>query len=224
MDNHRANPLVLTREIYDQAIAELAHRDPRLAAALAAWGAPPFWAHPPGFAGIVLGILAQQVSLESARATFARLEATLGAVEPERFLTLDEAALKTMGLSRQKASYARGVAEDVVTRRLDLASLQGMDDETARARLMQIRGIGAWTAGVYMLLALRRRDAWPAGDLAVAKAIQELDGLPETPATEEAERIAERWRPWRAVAARMLWHYYLSKRNRTGSAPAAWSA
>ena len=220
----RANPLVLTRETYDQAIAELARRDPRLAEVLAAWGAPPFWAHPPGFAGIVLAILAQQVSLESARAMFGRLELALGRVQPERFLALDADSLKRIGFSRQKASYARGVAQDILAGHLDLDALERMDDEAARERLIQVRGIGVWTAGVYMLLGMRRRDAWPAGDLAVAKAIQELDGLAETPRADEAERIAERWRPWRAVAARILWHYYLSKRNRASSMPPAWSA
>ena len=144
---------------------------------LSTWGPPPFWTHPPGFPGIVLAILAQQVSLESARATFARLELAIGLVEPERLLSLDDGTLRAIGFSRQKASYVRGVAREIVAGSLDLDGLQFVDDEAARKTLVQVRGIGAWTADTYLLFSLRRQDAWPSGDLALAKAIQESRGV-----------------------------------------------
>lgn len=182
------------------------------------WGNPPFWTHPRGFPGIVIAILGQQVSIESANAAYSKLEAATGKVTPESVLSLDDAALKTAGFSRQKASYVRGVAQGIVDGEVDLRELESVDDEEARERLVRIRGIGAWTADTYLLFALRRQDAWPMGDLALAKAIEEVRELSKMPNTEEMDGIAQEWRPWRAVAARILWHHYLCERGRTASA------
>jgi DNA-3-methyladenine glycosylase II len=205
---------VLTPEDYGRAVARLAAADPVMAGVAARWGAPPFWRHPHGFAGLVRGILAQQVSLESAVAAFSRLEREMGHVEPEGFLQLDDARLRAIGFSRQKAAYARGVAHAIVAGALDLAALDAASDDEVRRTLVAVRGVGRWTADVYLLFALCRADAWPSGDLALAKAVQELWSLEAIPSWNELDAWAERWRPVRAVAARFLWHDYLSRRGR----------
>lgn len=211
--SHSSDP-ALTHETYARGISELASRDSDLAGAVSRWGNPPFWTHAPSFPGMVIAILAQQVSLESARAAFTKLEKSIGSVTPEGFLSLDDATLRAIGFSRQKASYVRGVAHGIMAGQVDLGDLESMDNDEARRSLIGLRGIGAWTADAYLLFSLRRQDAWPSGDLALAKAIQELRGLSTTPSSDEADRIADHWRPLRAVAARILWHHYLCERGR----------
>lgn len=207
----------LTDRAYPRRVSELTKRDSDLAEAVLRWGKPPYWTHAPGFPGIVSAILSQQVSLESAQAAFTKLENKIGAVNPEKFLSLDDATLRAIGFSRQKAAYVRGVARKMMAGEFDPQDLESMDNDQARQKLMEVKGIGAWTADAYLLFALRRSDAWPSGDLALAKAIQELRGLATTPGFEEVDRIADRWRPLRAVAARILWHHYLNQRGRTAS-------
>jgi DNA-3-methyladenine glycosylase II len=214
-------PQVLTSDTYHASVDRLAAADPVLASVVERWGPPPFWRHPAGFAGLVHGILAQQVSLESAVAAYGRLEAALGRVEPEAFLTLDDARLRAIGFSRQKAAYARGLAAAIAAGALDLTGLEGASDDEVRGALLALRGIGRWTADVYLLFALRRPDAWPSGDLALARAVQELWGMPAPPGWDELDAWAERWRPQRAVAARFLWHDYLSRRGRGWSGGAS---
>ncbi len=204
----------LTAATYALAVDHLAASDAVLASVVERWGPPPLWRHPKGFAGLVHGILAQQVSLESAVAAFGKLEGALGRVEPEAFLVLDDARLRAIGFSRQKAAYARGLAAAIETGALDLAALDVAPDDEVRRALMRVRGIGRWTADVYLLFALRRPDAWPSGDLALAIAVQELHDQPTRPSWAELDAFAERWRPHRAVAARFLWHDYLSRRGR----------
>lgn len=208
----------LTDETYQRGIYELCLQDSSLADVVSRWGNPPFWTHAPGFPGIVIAILAQQVSLESAQAAFTRLENTISSVNPEEFLSLNDDTLRTIGFSRQKASYVRGVAHGIITGAIDLDYLESMDNEDARNSLVEVRGIGEWTADTYLLFSLRRPDVWPSGDLALAKSIQELRGLNSVPSWDEVDSIADRWRPWRAVAARILWHYYLNERGRNASA------
>jgi DNA-3-methyladenine glycosylase II len=205
----------LTDKTYGRGLSELTIRDSDLAQAVSRWGNPPLWTHIPGFPGIVFAILSQQVSLESAQATYTKLENVIGSINPEKFQSLDDNTLRAIGFSRQKASYVRGVAHEIMVGEFDLEDLKSMDNDQARKILMQTRGIGAWTADTYLLFALRRSDAWPSGDLALAKAIQELRGLITMPGPEAVDRIAEHWRPWRAVAARILWHHYLNERGRT---------
>jgi DNA-3-methyladenine glycosylase II len=207
----------LTQESFLLAVSALAARDADLARVVATHGSPPFWTHAPGFPGLVIAILAQQVSLESAQAAFAKLEMAIGSINPEGFLSLQEGALKMIGFSRQKASYVRGIARTIVAGELDLEDLVSLDDEEARGRLMRVRGIGAWTADTYLLFALRRPDAWPSGDLALAKAVHEVRRLATSLRADEVDAIADDWRPWRAVAARILWHHYLSQRGRIAS-------
>jgi DNA-3-methyladenine glycosylase II len=205
----------LNEKTYQLALSTLASRDERLAQILARWGAPPFWTHPAGFPGLVLAVLSQQVSLESARAAYTKLERAMEEITPERFLALSDQELLGIGFSRQKSSYVRGIAREIVGGELDLEELERMEDHSARQRLLALRGVGPWTADVYLLFAIRRPDAWPSGDLALEIAIQELHGLATKPSTEEVDDLAQRWKPWRAVAARMLWHAYLSQRGRS---------
>ncbi len=201
---------------YRKGLRALAASDPRLARVIEARGEPPFWTHQPGFPGLVIGILGQQVSLESANAVFAKLTGAIGTVTAARFLPLSDDALKAMGFSRQKAEYVRGVARAVDSGALDLDALTRMTDDEVRTRLVALKGIGPWTADVYLLFALRRPDAWPAGDLALIKAIREVRVTRAPITSARADAIAERWRPWRAVAARILWHHYLDSRGRRG--------
>ena len=191
----------------------LAKQDEAMAHVLDKYGYPPLWAREPGFATLVHIILEQQVSLASARAAFNRLKAAIR-VTPRNLLTLDDATLKVIGFSRQKTSYARHLAQAILDRRFSPTALENMDDESARAALIELKGIGVWTADIYLLMALRRPDVWPHGDLALAVAAQHVKQLPARPTYDELTAMSEAWRPWRAVAARVLWHQYLSQRKR----------
>ncbi len=197
-----------------RAAAELAARDARLAAILAAHGLPPLWAREPGFPTLLHIILEQQVSLASARAAFDKLAAVAAPLTPQRFLELDDVTLKAVGFSRQKARYGRELAAALVSDNLDLDEVAEMEDDAARAALMRVVGIGRWTADIYLLMALLRPDVWPAGDLALTVAAVEALGLPAAPTQAELAELAVVWQPWRAVAARLLWHVYLKKRGK----------
>ena len=197
-----------------QGVAALAAQDPGLARLADRNGVPPLWPRPPGFATLVRIVLEQQVSLESAAAAFANLEERLGTVEPRPFLEIGDAELKHIGFSRQKAGYCRGIATGLIEGRIDLDELEGLPDAAARQRLMEVRGIGPWTADVYLLFVMRRPDVWPVGDRALVVSMAEHLELDEVPEYDRAARIAQSWSPWRAVAARMLWHAYLVRRGR----------
>ncbi len=192
------------------AVRELAAIDPDLAGIAARHGTPPLWAREPGFATLVRIILEQQISLLAADAAFQRLVRATGAVEPAVIVTAGEETLRAAGQTRQKSRYIVGLARDVQDGRLDLGAVEAADDDEARARLTSVVGIGRWTADIYLLMALRRPDVWPAGDLALAGALRRAKRLPGLPAGPEQEAIAEAWRPWRAAAARLLWSAYLA--------------
>ncbi len=200
----------MTQEILLRATQELAERDPDLAYIVTAIGPPPMWGRPQGFPTLIHIILEQQVSLASAKAAFDRLQETLDPLTPTSFLTLDDDQLKTIGFSRQKTRYGRLLAEAILAGELDLPALAHLDDDTVLTELTKIKGIGPWTANVYLLMVLRRPDAWATGDLALAVAAQKIKGLEARPTYPELDEMALAWRPWRAVAARLLWHYYLN--------------
>jgi DNA-3-methyladenine glycosylase II len=204
-------PEPLTEETLSRGLRSLADRDPDLAQILEDLGPPPLWAREPGFPTLVLIILEQQVSLASARAAYDRLLAAASPLTPEHFLELDDVQLKAIGFSRQKTAYVRGLARAILDGQLNLGALGAMDDAAARSALTQIKGIGPWTADIYLLRALLRPDVWPGGDLALAVAVQGIKGLDSRPTPEGMDAQGENWRPWRAVAARLLWHYYLSR-------------
>lgn len=146
-----------------------------------------------------------------------RLETAIQPFTPERFLELGDEHLRRLGVTRQKSAYVLHLSEEVVSGELNFRSLSRLKDQDALARLTRIKGIGLWSANVYLLMAMRRADIWPAGDLALAVAIHELKDLKRRPSPEELEKIAEPWRPYRAVAARMLWQYYLGRKVRPKS-------
>jgi DNA-3-methyladenine glycosylase II len=201
---------MLTDTTLSHALADLTACDPRLARIVADYGPPPLWAREPGFPTLVHIILEQQVSLVSARAAFDRLLIIASPLTPERFLELDDATLKAAGFSRQKTRYGRALAAAILSGELDLTALDALDDHAVHTELTKVVGIGRWTADIYLLMALCRPDAWPTGDLALAIAARHALGLAATPGTVELAAIGEAWRPWRAVAARVLWHFYLS--------------
>jgi DNA-3-methyladenine glycosylase II len=200
----------LNRQTQLSVTRQLAAQDPDLAAVVAAYGPPPLWGRQPGFSTLIHIILEQQVSLASAKAAYDRLRAATGRLVPERFLALRDEKLKAIGFSRQKTAYGRALADAILDGRLDLALIATLDDAAAKARLTAIKGIGSWTADIYLLMCLRRPDTWPTGDLALAVAVQRIKRLRKRPTPERLEKFGEAWSPWRAVAARILWHYYLS--------------
>ncbi|HEU5041421.1 MAG TPA: hypothetical protein VFT84_11390 [Gemmatimonadales bacterium] len=195
------------------ATARLARRDRRLGALVRRYGPPPLWARPRGFPTLLRIILEQQVSLASARAMYLRLLARVPSLTPAAVVELGAAGLQAIGFTRQKGAYAVALADRVEDGRLALARLHRYGDDEARLLLTEVPGIGPWTASIYLLMALRRPDIWPPGDLALHKAMARLDGMGRLPSAAEAAAMADRWRPLRAVAARILWHGYLSERG-----------
>jgi DNA-3-methyladenine glycosylase II len=203
----------LSSESFAQGIAFLCQVDADLQRVHAEFGPPPLWRREPGFPTLVHLILEQQVSTASAGATLAKLQKAVPALTPENFIQLSDADLRQIGFSRQKTAYCYGLARSILDGELNLEQLERLEDAAARSRLVQLKGIGNWTADNYLLMALLRPDIIPVGDLALMVALKELKGLASRPTLEEVEQIALVWRPWRAVATRFLWHYYLSRRN-----------
>jgi len=197
-----------------QTIGELIFAEPVFSQVVEVHGPPPAWRREPGFATMVRIILEQQVSLASAKAAFERLTETVECVTPERFLTLTAAELKSIGFSHQKMSYSRNLADALLTGVIDFHDLVNLDDDQVRAVLTSIKGIGIWTANIYLLMAMERPDIWPRGDIALAEAYRRLKGLANRPTNSEMEQVSNKWRPWRSTAARILWHYYLSQKDR----------
>jgi len=213
-----ARSQILTTDKLVMAARELAARDKTLAQILRSHGPPPLWRRATGFPTLVHIILEQQVSLSSGKVMFDRLKTSIQPFEPERFIKQGEMHLRSLGVTRQKAAYLIHLSSLIVEGELSLTRLARMSDEDARNALMRVKGIGLWSADVYLLMAMRRADIWPAGDLALAVAAKDLFSLESRPSPEELELLAEQWRPLRAVAARMLWQYYLAKKSRNSAA------
>ncbi len=201
-------------------LGALAARDAYFAAALALVGPPPSRERPTGFASLMRIIVGQQVSAAAATGIWTRLGAALPAIEAHTVAALEIDALRACGFSRQKAVYAIGLAEAVAAGRLSFEELHRLDDEQAIAALTALKGIGRWTAEIYLLFSLRRRDIWPAGDLAVAVGVQKLKRLRKRPTPERLRRLAEPWRPYRSAAALFMWHYYAAARAPAPPGPA----
>ncbi len=190
------------------AARELGERDQRLRDVMVRLGPPPPRERPGGFPSLVLFVLEQQVSLASARTTCQRLSAAAGGITPARVCDLSQEEFRAAGVTRQKTGCIRELARSILDGSLDPDALAGCDDDEVRRRLTRIRGIGPWTADVYLLTCLMRPDVWPAGDLALQIAAASLLDLPERPGAVELASIGEQWRPWRSVAARILWLHY----------------
>lgn len=198
----------LTVEQLQVGIDALAAQEPGMARALAACGYPEPRIRPTGYATLLRTIVGQQVSVAAANSVWTRLEALLGPeILPEDLLAAEFDALRGCGLSRQKQGYARSLCELVVAGSLDFDALPE-DDEEAIAQLVQIKGIGRWSAEIYLLFAEGRPDIWPAGDLAVQVGVGKILGLPERPSEKETRALAEKWRPHRGAAAIFTWHCY----------------
>ncbi len=193
---------------------ELSQSDPHLRTVFETYGTPPLWDREPGFASLVQIILEQQVSLASAKACFDKLASRLGEVTPSSLLTLTDDELKAVGFSRQKTAYARHLSEAILEQRIDLDGLHNLPDAEVKFELTKLKGIGEWTSDIYLLMALLRPDVMPKGDIALHAAWHKLSGEPR-PTSDEFLQIARRWLPYRSVAARLLWHFYLSERRKT---------
>jgi DNA-3-methyladenine glycosylase II len=202
--------LVRTVDTLHESLDALAAREPAFAAAIARHGRPGPRCSEPGAHTLLRTIVGQQVSVAAARSMWAKLENAFGAPpQLEALLRASDEELRLAGISRQKAGYARSLAQLVLSRELDLHALPA-DDEQAIALLTRIKGIGRWSAEIYLLFAEGRRDVWPAGDLAVQIEIGRLLGLDGKPSEKQLRALAEAWRPHRGAAAVLAWHSYNS--------------
>lgn len=193
---------------------ELVKTDADLAFIFKKYGTPPLWQREADFATLVHIILEQQVSLASAASAFNKLKERIGEVTPEGVLALSDEEMKAAYFSRQKTIYARELARAVLEKRLRLEEFDAFDDDEIRAELVRIKGIGNWTSDIYLLMSMLRADVMPKGDLALHVAWKKLKDLERAPNSDEFQQIAEKWKPYRAVAARLLWHFYLSERKK----------
>ncbi len=203
--------IIETDDCVREGAAWLAEAEPGFAHALEVVGPLPLRRRPEGFAQLLQAIVSQQVSVASARAIWGRLEQA-GAVTPEAVAARSEEDLRALGLSRQKASYARALAEAGI----DFDALRGMPDGEVVKRLVAVKGIGVWTAEIYAMFSLGRADVFAPGDLALQEGARLLFDLPERPKERALRGMAEAWSPWRSVAARALWAYYHVEKQREG--------
>jgi DNA-3-methyladenine glycosylase II len=201
----------------DNGIAALAEADPRFAALIATAGRPPLRRRPDGFAGLATTIVSQQLSTASASAIWGRLAAAFDPFEPAAILRARAPRLAKAGLSSPKIRALKEIARAIAQGKLPLSALADLPADEAHAALTAIHGIGPWTADIYLLSCLGHADAWPAGDLALQEAARLAFGLRTRPTTKEMATLAEPWRPWRSIAARVLWTYYRSVKGREGA-------
>jgi DNA-3-methyladenine glycosylase II len=192
----------------DQQLAHLAAADPDLGRAIGLVGPLPDRTRAPGFPTLLRIMCDQQLSTASAAAIWARIEAGLTTITPDRVRGASDDDLRALGLSRPKVRYARALAEAIALGTLDLDAVARMDDVAAAAALTSVVGIGRWTAEVYLLFALGRTDIWPADDLALQEALKRLKRMRARPDRRRMDREAKKWRPYRGAAARVLWAYY----------------
>ncbi len=203
-----AHSHIHTEADLDAALAALGEADPRFVPLIAEAGRPPLRRRSDGFAGLAAIIVAQQLSTASANAIWGRLAAAFEPLDPEAILRARPARLARLGLSAPKIRALKEIARAVKRGNLPLAALGELAAEDAHAALTAVHGIGPWTADIYLLACLGHADAWPAGDLALQEAAKVAFALPARPTAKEMLALAESWRPWRAVAARILWSYY----------------
>lgn len=208
--------LIDHEEALDHALAALLQANPALQPLYEIGGRPPLRKRAPGFKGLAALIVSQQVSTASAAAIWKRVETRFPALDVADVLDSDEATLQACGLSRPKIRTLRAIAETVEAGQLDFGQLAGGSVEDAFQTLVSVKGIGPWTADLYLLFCLGHADAFPAGDLALQEAARMGFGLPERPTAQALTGLAEAWRPWRGVAAKLLWAYYGAMKRRIG--------
>ena len=192
---------------------KLAVLDADLAAIIRRHGYPPMWTRPATFQSLILFILEQQVSLASAYAAFKKLKERIGFVTPSKILALSDEELRACYFSRQKIIYARELAKTIQGKKLILKQLTNKHEDEIRHELKKIKGIGDWTVDVYLMHSLQRTDLFPLGDIALVNSLKEVKQLPKHVSKEEMIKIAEPWRPYRTIAAMILWHAYIIKRK-----------
>ena len=198
---------------FEQICNKLSRKDADLKFILKTYGYPPIWTRSNSFATLIHIILEQRVSLASARAAYDKLKEKLGAITPKKLITLSDKEMKACYFSRQKIVYARHLAEAVISGKISLKIFPSLTEDEIRNQLKQIKGIGDWTVDVYLLFALQRINVFPTGDLAMMKALKEVKKMPAHTSKEEIIEIAEGWKPYRSLAAMILWHYYIQKRG-----------
>ncbi len=204
----------LTRNSLQLRVSAVCEMDPVLLGLLEQFGQPPLWQRAQSFETLVHIILEQKVSLASAQAVMHRVQVLCPDMAPDSFLAVPDNALREAGISGRKVSYCQSIAKALHSGELSLAGLRGCDDESVLQQLKLIRGIGPWTAGVYLLMAMRRPDAWASGDRALVVSYAESAKLETVPTYREFDDCASRWQPHRGAAARLLWHAYLCRRRR----------
>lgn len=192
---------------------QLAKKDKALGSIIETYGYPPMWTRSPGFATLIHIILEQQVSLASAKAAFIKLKERLVEITPAGLLALTDEEMRACYFSRQKMVYARHLAQAIQENDLNLVDMSGLPDEHVRFALKRIKGIGDWTADIYLIFALQRTDVFPIGDLAMVNAFKEVKKLDDGISKEELNNLSEIWSPHRSIATMLLWHYYIKKRG-----------
>ncbi len=210
-----------TESDLDLALDALGRADPRFQTLVATAGRPPLRRRPDGFAGLAAIIVAQQLSTASANAIWTRLAAAFDPLTPEAIAKARPERLKRVGLSAPKIRSLKEIARAIIRGKLSLTGIKQLPADAAHAALTAIHGIGPWTADIYLLACLGDADAWPAGDLALQEAARLAFGLRARPTAKEMIPLAEPWRPWRSVAARVLWTYYRTVKGREGAPTAA---
>ncbi len=193
-----------------EAIQYLTQKDKIFEQIIEQYGLPVIPSRPEGFETLVLLILEQQVSIDSAKATFLRMRDAVGKIIPENLISISEEEFRTFGVSRQKAKYINHLADAVLTNKIDLSKLSSKSAEEVRAELIQLKGIGHWTIDVYLMFSLKKEDVLPLGDVAIVNTMKELLGLEK----EEMDGYGQNWAPHRTLASFLLWHHYLQKRGR----------
>jgi DNA-3-methyladenine glycosylase II len=199
-----------TRDSFHSFCDKLIATDTDLAAVFNAYGYPPFWNRPNTFETLVHIILEQQVSLASALSALNKLKERLQELTPARLLLLTDEEMRACYVSRQKNNYLKYLAEAILSGQLNLAALENMPDEEVRARLTALKGIGNWTADIYLIFVLQHPDVFPIGDLAAVNALKRVKNLRAETTREQVLEVAAQWQPYRTIATMLLWHYYLS--------------
>jgi DNA-3-methyladenine glycosylase II len=187
--------------------------EPKFKPVVEKFGYPPFWHREPNFATLILTILEQQVSLASAKSSFNKLIERINTVTPENLLNLTDEELRACYFSRQKATYSKILATEIISGKLNLEELNSQSAEEIRSRLIQIKGIGHWTIDMYLLMSIHFADIFPPGDLATIKAVYELELVPATSSKEEIINFMKKFSPFQSVATYILWHSYIERRN-----------
>lgn len=189
---------------------KLALNDPDLGGIIKAYGYPPMWSRPNTFETLVHIILEQQVSLASALSALNKLKERVQELTPARLLLLTDEEMKACYCSRQKTSYIKYLAEALLSGRLNLSELENLPDDVVRARLVSLKGIGHWTADVYLMFVLQHSDIFPAGDLAAVNALKRVKNIAINTTRDDLLAITAKWQPYRTIATMLLWHFYLS--------------